>query len=142
MSASLGLCYGQKKATTIATPKKVTTIENDSVLLDYLDGFRMQLREPRYKLYPTENNWIFLKLDTMLGGIWMVQYSVNSGERVEVELDAVTKLLSFDDPICGRFELYPTKNMYNFILLDNINGYCWQVQWSVDKDKRMVLPIY
>lgn len=32
--------------------------------------------------------------------------------------------------------------MYNFILVAQIDGRYWQVQWSIDYDKRMVLRIY
>ena len=42
----------------------------------------------------------------------------------------------------GRFFLYPTTNIYNFILLDQIDGRTWQVQWSIEKSDRMVLRIY
>ena len=42
----------------------------------------------------------------------------------------------------GRFFLYPTQNMYNFILLDQIDGRTWQVQWNIDKDKRGTWVIY
>ena len=38
----------------------------------------------------------------------------------------------------GRFKLYPTDNMYNFIMVDVIDGRTWQVQWNIDKDKRIV----
>ena len=31
--------------------------------------------DARYKLYPTQNMWTFLKLDTETGRIWQVQYS-------------------------------------------------------------------
>ena len=41
----------------------------------------------------------------------------------------------------GRFTLYPTTNTFNFILLDQIDGRTWQVQWSFEKKKRMILPI-
>ena len=41
----------------------------------------------------------------------------------------------------GRFFLYPTKNIYNFILLDQIDGRTWQVQWSYDENKRIIVPI-
>lgn len=30
----------------------------------------------------------------------------------------------------GRFTLYPTQNVFTFILLDQIDGRMWQVQWS------------
>ena len=42
----------------------------------------------------------------------------------------------------GRFFLYPTQNMYNFILLDQIDGRTWQVQWSTEKSQRGTWAIY
>lgn len=78
----------------------------------------------------------------MTGQIWQVQYSVDSSPRMEYVLDDDERIYSWQRHICGRFELHPTKNMHNFILLDNIDGRCWQVQWSIDKDKRFVLRIY
>ena len=41
----------------------------------------------------------------------------------------------------GRFELYSTQNIYNFILLDRIDGKVWQVQWPFDEENRAVVPI-
>ena len=41
----------------------------------------------------------------------------------------------------GRFGLYPTQNMFTFILLDRNDGRTWQVQWSIEESNRMVLPI-
>ena len=38
----------------------------------------------------------------------------------------------------GRFKLYPTGNMYNYIMVDVIDGRTWQVQWNIDEDKRLV----
>jgi len=42
----------------------------------------------------------------------------------------------------GRFKLYPTENMYNFIMVDVIDGRTWQVQWNTDKFKRIVDRFY
>lgn len=42
------------------------------------------ISEENYKLYPTDNMWTFLKLDTRTGKIWQVQYSVNSDSYGEV----------------------------------------------------------
>ena len=50
-------------------------------------------------------------------------------------------LVANDKKVNGRFELYPTQNIYNFILLDKIDGKTWQVQWSFDEENRAVLPI-
>lgn len=93
----------------------------------------------RYKLYPTDNMWTFVKLDTSNGKMWQVQYSVKGDEyRFESVLNDVELTNS---QINGRYELYPTKNMFNFILLDTFKGVTYQVQWSTKPDDRAVIPI-
>lgn len=94
----------------------------------------------RYRMFPTENIWTFLKLDTRSGKIWQVQYSVDDNYRGEVVLNDKA-LVTGDAAENGRFTLYQTKNMYNFILLDQIDGKMWQVQWSVDEENRVVIPM-
>lgn len=137
--------YAQEKTLNI---NSMNTVEQelslkDSVIIRYLDAFISQLREPCYKLFPTTNRWIFLKLNTATGQIWQVQYSIDGYEhRFQTVLDDNIRLAYNDELICGRFTLYETQNMYNFILIDQIDGRCWQVQWSIDYDTRMVLRIY
>ena len=94
----------------------------------------------RYKMFPTENIWTFLKLDTRSGKIWQVQYSVDDNYRGEVVLND-NALVTTDAAENGRFTLYQTKNMYNFILLDQIDGKMWQGQWSVDEENRGIIPM-
>lgn len=91
-----------------------------------------------FKLYPTTNMWTFLKLDSRTGKIWQVQYSVDGDEhRLESTLNDVDLTsVTGGDAINGRYELYPTQNMYNFILLDRVKGTSYQVQWNIDIDKR------
>lgn len=124
--------------------KDLNLTAKDSLVLDYLDAFHSQLREPRYQLYKTQNMWTFLKLDTMTGKIWQVQFSTKGGDyRFETPLDTYSRISEyFDEPICGRFTLYATDNMYNFILLDQIDGRCWQVQWNIEPENRGVMRIY
>ncbi|WP_295037682.1 hypothetical protein [uncultured Fibrobacter sp.] len=99
--------------------------------------------QARYRLFPTKNMWTFLKLDTMTGKIWQVQYSIEGADyRFETVLNphAIIKLLD-QKKIIGRYTLYPTQNTYNFILLDQIDGHTYQVQWSGEKENRLVVPI-
>ena len=128
-------------STTNDSTSTMVLSQRDSLLFEQLIVFQDQLREPIYKLYPTQNMYTFLELNTITGQIWIVQWST-SGNRMKYVLDIEERIFSWDEKIAGRFELYPTENMYNFVLLDNIKGYCWQVQWSFDQDKRLVIMIY
>lgn len=91
----------------------------------------------RFKLYKTENNFNFLELDTKTGKIKQVQWSLdekNEGSFVinNVDLSWGTGYGS------GSFELYPTSNMYQFILIDKTNGRKWHVQWGIGNAKRWI----
>ncbi len=94
----------------------------------------------RYRLYQTNNCWTYLKLDTRTGVIMHVQYSIY-GDAMQYELNN-KPLADGEDAKLGRFFLYPTENNFNFILLDQIDGRVWQVQWNIDKDKRGIWRIY
>lgn len=106
------------------------------------DSSQTIFSDENYKLYPTENMWNFIKLDTRTGRLWQVQFSIQGYEyRFQTVLSDYD--LSYEENTKpNRFELYPTQNTYNFILLDKVDGRVWQVQWSLEEDKRMVLRIY
>ena len=93
-----------------------------------------------FKLSPTQNMWTFLKLNTRNGKIWQVQYDIGGTDRNESILNPLPLVLE-EEETNGRFNLYPTQNMYNFILLDQIDGRIWQVQWSIEKEYRGIIPI-
>lgn len=93
-----------------------------------------------YKLFPTQNMWTFIKLNTRNGQMWQVQYDTKGDNRIETFLN-LSPLVSKEKEINGRFTLYPTQNIYNFILLDQIGGKVWQVQWSLEFENRLIWPI-
>ena len=94
-----------------------------------------------YHLFPTSNIYNFIKLNTRNGQMWQVQWGTESKYRFETTLSEM-KRVDKEDEVNGRFTLYPTTNNYNFILLDQIDGRTWQVQWAIDAIDRMVLRIY
>ena len=122
---------------------KMNLSAKDSLIVTYMDGYVTQLRKPRYQLFKTQNMWTFLKLDTATGSIWQVQYGIKGDlSRFQEPLNTDWLIVpSYDEMISGRFTLYATDNMYNFILLDQIDGRCWQVQWSSDSSERMIVRI-
>jgi hypothetical protein len=95
-----------------------------------------------YRLYKTKNNYNFIKLDTRTGQMEMVQWSTKSGGTFTYTLSNEKRVYSVEDEIPGRFTLYATTNYYNFVLLDQIDGRTWQVQWSTKQNEMMVVPIY
>ena len=115
----------QKEATTISEEPKQESIT-----------------VPTFKLYPTSNRWNFLKLNTATGVITIVQYSIEEEDKTfEYSLNNTPLIPSGDAPTPGRFELTPTQNIWNFILLDQVSGATYQVQWSFEEKNRFVIPI-
>lgn len=130
-------------------------------------GFSQQDIE-RYKLYPTDNINIFLKLDTSTGLVDMVQKSSNDvDDRItainfmpiaydqedidlymsrgdSVNWEFLNQHSKSDEPLLaqvGRFKLYPTQNIWTFLMQDVISGHTYQVQWGFDFEQRMLFLI-
>ena len=90
----------------------------------------------RYQLFPTENRWNFINLDTQTGKMRMVQYSTEStANAFTYTLSDVSLVENESTSKPGRFTLYPTQNRFNFILLDQTDGRTWQVQWSTKSEE-------
>ena len=96
----------------------------------------------RYKLYQTENLYTLLQLDTKTGKIEQVQWSLDSDKEgtFTINDEDLNWGLGYGS---GTFELYPTKNMYQFILIDKTDGRKWHVQWGTGGEKsRWIRRIY
>ncbi len=94
-----------------------------------------------YKLFRTQNMWTFIELDTATGKMWQVHFDTEGDDRATVPL-STQHLAEEEEYIVGRFTLYPTENIYTFILHDQINGRSWQVQWSWEEENRGIIPIF
>ena len=103
----------------------VQNISNDSIVV--------------YRLFATRNIYTFIKLNTRNGQMWQVQWGLESSYRYETTLSNISRV-NKEEEKNGRFFLYPTTNIYNFILLDQISGKTWQVQWGKE-ETRAVIPI-
>lgn len=93
----------------------------------------------RFKLYPTENIYTLLKLDTATGKIDQLQWSLDSDKEGSFTINNDDLSLGSGS---GTFELYPTKNMYQFILLDKVTGRQWHIQWGMEASKRWMRRFY
>ena len=77
-----------------------------------------------YELFPTQNIWTFIKLDTRNGKMWQVHFSVNAEDfEGQLVLNSIPFVLE-ENEIKGRFTLFKTKSTRSLIsdlfLLENI----------------------
>ncbi len=79
-----------------------------------------------FRIFATKNMYTFIKLNTRNGKMWQVQWGMENDYRFETSLSNIS-LVNNSDERNGRFFLYPTSNIYTFILLDQISGRSWQV---------------
>lgn len=137
--------------TSVFAQTKQKTVLNDSTLVRidsllrvnnaWLEHIELNLSlKQRYKLYQTDNIYTFLQLDTKTGMIEQVQWSLDSDNEgsVSINIEDLTYGLGCGS---GSFELYPTKNMYQYLLLDKTTGRKWHVQWGMESSKRWIRRI-
>lgn len=130
--------YEQKVDSLLSQIDTLLMINNQ--LLEHLEINSSQ--KGRYKLYQTENLYTLLQLDTKTGKIEQVQWSLDSDKEgtFTINDEDLTWGLGYGS---GTFELYPTKNMYQFILIDKTDGRKWHVQWGTGGEKsRWIRRIY
>ena len=119
-------------------------------------SFAQECKIPKYKVYPTENKEVSLKLDSATGEVWQVEIGVETGEEIASKIDFISnktdstfeKVTDFSDVMKnfrvaqnGRFELFPTNNIYEFLMVDTILGTTYQVQWHNQHEKRLISAI-
>lgn len=104
------------------------------------DSAQKSLLKVNYRLFPTQNNWTFIKLNTRNGQMWQVQFDVEGDNRFETYL-SILPLVDKEKEVDDRFTLYPTQNIWTFILIDQHDGRTWQVQWSMEPEYRGIFPI-
>lgn len=128
---------------------ELVKIKSDSISIELVkekiekvEGEVFTKTTDRFKIYPTSNMYNFLLLDTQTGRVWKIQWNLESNKRFEKEV-SLKILVDYDEEwINGRFELYPTENMHNFLLLDKIDGRVWQLQWSFEAKNNWIDRIY
>ena len=137
--------FGAKaQSDALAMAVEPQTVKLDSLTMAYIDAIyeKIGMGTPRYKMYKTDNIYNLIKLDTATGRTWQVQYRTNSTDSMTVPIDDTSLLWNYEIEKSGRFDLYPTSNMYTFILIDTETGSTWQVQWSTEASRRFRERIY
>jgi len=117
----------------------------ESFPLDPLEALQLsppqqQLPVP-FRVFKTANLWNQLLLNTMDGRVWQIAFTVDrNGVRALVPINS-TPLVTGKDALVGRFTLYPTDNIWTFLLVDQFSGEVWQCQFGIEDGYRWLKPI-
>ncbi len=90
-----------------------------------------QKTDAAYRLFRTQNVYTLLKLDTRTGQLWQIQW----GDEQHRFISNLSLKVLAENGKTGRFTLYPTPNIYTFVLLDQEDGRAWQVQWGKEGER-------
>lgn len=124
------------KATANSFHSEGAPIDSTSVYSAYFST--PNIEAPVFRLFPIESEDTYIKLNTRNGQMWQVNIALRKGKSFEDVLNSIP-LVSEDMEENGRFILYPAHN--EFILLDQIDGRMWLVQWSSIFRDSYVIPI-
>ncbi len=129
-----------KKSNTDVINAQLDTIKYNVAFIKLLvsDLKYKEVDKERYKIYPTQNMYTFLKSDTKTGMIDQIQWNLEKDKEFSVTLSDFD--YSFGTSV-ANFELYPTQNIYQFIMLEKTTGTVYHVQWGTDPWKRWVKVI-
>ena len=97
-------------------------------------SFSLGVSAQAYKMYETQNIHNQLRLNTKTGTVEQIQ---DDGQKW-----IIVQSIEANGSITNRFELFETRNMWTFILLDTFDGRIWQVQYSTKSVEEMLyIPI-
>jgi hypothetical protein len=98
-----------------------------------------QRTDATFRLFRTQNIFNFLELDTRNGRVWQVQWNSDTDKRLVSPINPTR--LAGSESKSGRFTLYPTSNIFTFMLLDQEKGFSWQIQWGLKPEDRLISTI-
>ena len=96
-------------------------------------SINLTMRSQTYEFFQTQNYHNQLRLNTKTGEVYQVQDDGGSW--------IVNEAFTPESTTPYRYWLYPTQNMWTFILVDMFTGKLWQTQYSVKGDNRFSVPI-
>jgi hypothetical protein len=100
-----------------------------------------QRTDATFRLFRTQNIFNFLELDTRNGRVWQVQWSLEEKERIIWPINTARLGPDPANTKPGKYTLYPTSNIFTFMLLDQEDGFTWQIQWSTKLGEQLITPI-
>jgi hypothetical protein len=101
---------------------------------------RMTIEPPVFQIFPTNDESMFIKLDSRNGKMWQIQLYMDKSNCCETILNS-TPLVMIENEQKGRFTIQKSNQLNHFFLLDQVNGNVYKVQWSYKEKQRSVIQI-
>lgn len=71
-----------------------------------------------------------------------ISHTKTVNDSTLIKIHAIVEDIDFRMHGLDRYKLYPTENIYQFLLLDKVTGRRWHVQWGFESSKRWIKRIY
>ena len=110
--------------------------------VEFIESFQQSINAP-YRLFNTTNVNTLIALETSTGKLYQIHPGIgeNAAQGILV-LNEEDLTPEGSESESNRFTLYPTPNIFSFILVDQLIGRFWRVQWNYEKDKRFIQFLY
>jgi hypothetical protein len=114
--------------------------QNQQSKSDTLSNSPSRIEPFNYSIFPTNDESIFIKLDSRNGKMWQIQLFMDKSSCCETVLNS-SPLVSIEHEQKGRFTIQRSNQLNYFLLLDQIDGKIYKVQWSNKEKQRYVILI-
>ena len=106
--------------------------------VEFIESFQQSLDAP-YRLFNTANVNTLIVLETSTGKLYQIHPGIGENS-VQGYYPINEKDLTPEgsESESNRFTLYPTLNIYSFVLVDQLVGRFWRVQWNYEYEKRFI----
>ena len=106
--------------------------------VEFIESFQQSLDAP-YRLFNTTNVNTLIALETSTGKLYQIHPGIgeNAAEGI-IAINEEDLTPEGSESESNRFTLYPTPNIYSFILVDQLAGRFWRVQWNYEYEKRFI----
>lgn len=114
--------------------------QNQQSKSDTLSNSPTRIEPFNYSIFPTNDESMFIKLDSRNGKMWQIQLYMDKSNCCETILNS-TPLVMIENEQKGRFTIQKSNHLNYFFLLDQVNGNVYKVQWSYKEKQRSVIQI-
>ena len=106
--------------------------------VEFIESFQQSLNAP-YRLFNTTNVNTLIVLETSTGKLYQIHPGIGENSVMGYyPINEKDLTPEGSESESNRFTLYPTPNIYSFVLVDQLVGRFWRVKWNYEYEKRFI----